>query len=201
MSSPTSSRRGRPSKSSTASPASSRARQDIPSSPSFQATPRASRRLIAEGAARSSSPIFFQSSPNKGARSAGTPDVRMDEPSSPAHPSSTLDDGDRTPRGNQEVRGMGHCTCCVAEQFRWWNADCFVRFVSDPLYSKLQSYERLQSSRHSLRSPLRCPEYKQRSFCIASSGSGPPWRVSSQRLALRGLRVYSHPPKSHVRGC
>jgi DNA replication licensing factor MCM4 len=55
---------------------------------------------MAEGAAPSSSPIFFQSSPTKGNNDAETPDERM------ADASSTVDDGDRTPRGNPGVRGM-----------------------------------------------------------------------------------------------
>ncbi|CAI7585084.1 unnamed protein product [Penicillium crustosum] len=97
MSSPTQRRRGRSSKNSTASPSSS-SRQEPPSSPTFQATPRASRRLMGEGVAPSSSPIFFQSSPTKGDNNAETPDERM------ADASSTVDDGDRTPRGNPGVR-------------------------------------------------------------------------------------------------
>ncbi|KAJ5353023.1 hypothetical protein N7452_001997 [Penicillium brevicompactum] len=98
MSSPAGRRRGRPSKNSTASPASS-ARQEPPSSPTFQATtPRASRRLMGEGNVPSSSPIFFQSSPTKGNNNVGTPDERMGDAS------STVDDGDRTPRGNPGVR-------------------------------------------------------------------------------------------------
>lgn len=55
---------------------------------------------MGEGAAPSSSPIFFQSSPTKGDNNAETPDERM------ADASSTVDDGDRTPRGNPGVRGM-----------------------------------------------------------------------------------------------
>ncbi|PKX98725.1 MCM DNA helicase complex subunit MCM4 [Aspergillus novofumigatus IBT 16806] len=110
MSSPASSRRrGRPAKdSATSSPArSTRSRQLQTSSPTpraadeqSQATPRASRRLRGEAAVPSSSPMFFQSSPSKADSSAETPDVRMDEPSSPMRASSTVDEGDRTPRGN-----------------------------------------------------------------------------------------------------
>lgn len=55
---------------------------------------------MGEGAVPSSSPIFFQSSPTKGNNNAGTPDDRMGDAS------STVDDGDRTPRGNPGVRGM-----------------------------------------------------------------------------------------------
>jgi hypothetical protein len=55
---------------------------------------------MAEGVAPSSSPIFFQSSPTKGNNNAETPDERM------ADASSTVDDGERTPRGNTGVRGM-----------------------------------------------------------------------------------------------
>ncbi|KAJ5234764.1 uncharacterized protein N7469_003932, partial [Penicillium citrinum] len=66
-----------------------------PSSPSQQqATPRAARRLAAERGAPSSSPMFFQSSPTRSNRGAETPDVRM------AEASSTVDDGERTPRAN-----------------------------------------------------------------------------------------------------
>lgn len=99
MSSPAS-RRGRPSKQSTASPASSA--REPPSSPSQQqATPRAARRLAAERGAPSSSPMFFQSSPTRSNRGAETPDVRM------AEASSTVDDGERTPRANNGgIRGM-----------------------------------------------------------------------------------------------
>ncbi|KAJ8181571.1 hypothetical protein LV163_004889 [Aspergillus fumigatus] len=110
MSSPASSRRrGRPAKdTATSSPArSTRSRQLQTSSPTpraadeqSQATPRASRRLRGEAAVPSSSPMFFQSSPSKADSSAETPDVRMDEPSSPMRESSTMDEGDRTPRGN-----------------------------------------------------------------------------------------------------
>ncbi|KAJ5676212.1 DNA replication licensing factor mcm4 [Penicillium macrosclerotiorum] len=89
MSSPAS-RRTRASNKSTASPASSLARQP-PSSPT-QATPRAARRLAAEGNVPSSSPMHFQSSPTRGNLSQETPDVRM------AEGSSVADDGDRTPR-------------------------------------------------------------------------------------------------------
>ncbi|KAJ6069294.1 hypothetical protein N7499_011181 [Penicillium canescens] len=53
---------------------------------------------MAEGVAPSSSPIFFQSSPTKGNNNAETPDERM------ADASSTVDDGERTPRGNTGVR-------------------------------------------------------------------------------------------------
>ncbi|KAJ5543540.1 DNA replication licensing factor Mcm4 [Penicillium sp. DV-2018c] len=97
MSSPAQRRSGRSSNNATASPTSS-SRQEPPSSPTFQATPRASRRLMAEGAAPSSSPIFFRSSPTKGSNNAETPDERM------ADASSTVDDGDRTPRGNPGMR-------------------------------------------------------------------------------------------------
>lgn len=55
---------------------------------------------MGESAVPSSSPIFFQSSPTKGNNNAGTPDDRMGDAS------STVDDGDRTPRGNPGVRGM-----------------------------------------------------------------------------------------------
>ena len=98
MSSPAS-RRSRPSKQSTASPASSRAREP-PSSPTQQATPRAARRLAAEGNVPSSSPMFFQSSPSRSNRGAETPDVRM------AEASSTFDDGERTPRAGAGIRGI-----------------------------------------------------------------------------------------------
>jgi hypothetical protein len=110
MSSPAQRRRGRSSKNPTASPSSS-SRQEPPSSPTFQATPRASRRLMAEGAAPSLSPIFFQSSPTKGDNNAETPDERM------ADASSTVDDGDRTPRGNPGVRGMNFCFSRAAPFF------------------------------------------------------------------------------------
>ncbi|KAJ5386884.1 hypothetical protein N7509_009425 [Penicillium cosmopolitanum] len=92
MSSPAS-RRGRSAKKGTASPASSA--REPPSSPSQQqTTPRAARRLAAERAVPSSSPMFFQSSPTRSNRGAETPDVRM------AEASSTVDDGERTPRAN-----------------------------------------------------------------------------------------------------
>ncbi|KAE8350260.1 DNA replication licensing factor MCM4 [Aspergillus coremiiformis] len=88
-------RRGRPSRASaTASPA----RTDEQS----QTTPRASRRLRGEAPVPSSSPLFFQSSPAKGNNStAETPDVRMDEPSSPIRATSAIDEGETTPRGNR----------------------------------------------------------------------------------------------------
>ncbi|GKZ73500.1 hypothetical protein AnigIFM60653_005200 [Aspergillus niger] len=67
----------------------------------LQTTPRASRRIRGEAPVPSSSPMFFQSSPMKGdSSSAETPDIRMDEPSSPVRASSTMDDGETTPRGN-----------------------------------------------------------------------------------------------------
>ncbi|KAJ5788709.1 DNA replication licensing factor Mcm4 [Penicillium paradoxum] len=94
MSSPSQRRRGRSAQKSTASPSSS-SRQEMPSSPNFQTTPRATRRQVAEAA---SSPIFYQSSPIKGNNNADTPDERM------ADASSTVDDGERTPRGNTGVR-------------------------------------------------------------------------------------------------
>lgn len=99
MSSPAN-RRGRSAKKATASPASSA--REPPSSPSQQqTTPRAARRLAAERAVPSSSPMFFQSSPTRSNRDAETPDVRM------AEASSTVDDGDRTPRANNGgIRGM-----------------------------------------------------------------------------------------------
>ncbi|KAJ5087870.1 hypothetical protein N7456_011486 [Penicillium angulare] len=90
MSSPAN-RRGRSSKQATASPASSLAREP-PSSPTQQTTPRAARRLAAERNVPSSSPMFFQSSPTRSNRGAETPDVRM------AEASSTVDDGEQTPR-------------------------------------------------------------------------------------------------------
>jgi hypothetical protein len=63
--------------------------------------------LRGEAAVPSSSPMFFQSSPSKADSSAETPDVRMDEPSSPMRASSTVDEGDRTPRGNAPtMRGI-----------------------------------------------------------------------------------------------
>ncbi|KAL2011929.1 hypothetical protein VTN00DRAFT_4647 [Thermoascus crustaceus] len=113
MSSPASSRRrGRPARGSqTPSSARSRASQQNPptSSPTramddqsqsgSQATPRASRRLRGEEPVASSSPMFFQSSPNGTQRSAGAPEERM-EISSPPRASSNIDDGETTPRGN-----------------------------------------------------------------------------------------------------
>ncbi|KAB8079074.1 putative DNA replication licensing factor Mcm4 [Aspergillus leporis] len=113
MSSPASTRRrGRPTRgSATASPARSTRSQRQPqtSSPTrsasdeqSQTTPRASRRLRGEAPVPSSSPMFFQSSPAKGNNSsAETPDLRMDEPSSPIRASSTMDEGETTPRGNR----------------------------------------------------------------------------------------------------
>ncbi|OJI80571.1 hypothetical protein ASPTUDRAFT_179112 [Aspergillus tubingensis CBS 134.48] len=114
MSSPASSRRrGRPARdSAVSSPArstrSTRSQQQRQtSSPTplgdeqLQTTPRASRRIRGDAPVPSSSPMFFQSSPMKGnSSSAETPDNRMDEPSSPVRASSTLDDGETTPRGN-----------------------------------------------------------------------------------------------------
>ncbi|KAJ0417443.1 MCM2/3/5 family-domain-containing protein [Aspergillus carlsbadensis] len=105
MSSPAGSRRrGRPARdSATASPARSTRSQQLPqaSSPA-QTTPRASRRLRGEATVPSSSPMFFQSSPARGNNSsAETPDARMEEPSSPLRASSTMDDGERTPRANR----------------------------------------------------------------------------------------------------
>jgi hypothetical protein len=45
--------------------------------------------------------MFFQSSPTRSNRGAETPDVRM------AEASSTVDDGERTPRANNGgIRGM-----------------------------------------------------------------------------------------------
>ncbi|OOF92482.1 hypothetical protein ASPCADRAFT_153118 [Aspergillus carbonarius ITEM 5010] len=111
MSSPANTRRrGRPTRdSAVSSPArSTRSQQQRQtSSPTplddeqSQTTPRASRRLRGEAPVPSSSPMFFQSSPMKGdSSSAETPDVRMDEPSSPVRASSTMEDGETTPRGN-----------------------------------------------------------------------------------------------------
>ncbi|PYH32481.1 MCM DNA helicase complex subunit MCM4 [Aspergillus neoniger CBS 115656] len=114
MSSPASSRRrGRPARdSAVSSPArstrSTRSQQQRQtSSPTplgdeqLQTTPRASRRIRGDAPVPSSSPMFFQSSPMKGnSSSAETPDIRMDEPSSPVRASSTMDDGETTPRGN-----------------------------------------------------------------------------------------------------
>ena len=49
--------------------------------------------------------MFFQSSPaNRNNSGAETPDVRMQEPSSPVKSSSVIDPGDRTPRGNPVMR-------------------------------------------------------------------------------------------------
>ncbi|GMF71522.1 unnamed protein product [Aspergillus oryzae] len=80
MSSPASTRRrGRP----------SRAEASSPRVTDAQTTPRASRRLRGEAAVPSSPP-------------AETPDVRMDEPSSPVRASSTVDQDETTPRGNPE---------------------------------------------------------------------------------------------------
>ncbi|KAE8151150.1 DNA replication licensing factor MCM4 [Aspergillus avenaceus] len=110
MSSPASTRRrGRPTRdSATASPArSTRSRQLQTSSPApregdeqLQSTPRASRRIRGEAPVPSSSPMFFQSSPVKGAE---IPDVRMDEPSSPVRASSALAEEETTPRGNHHA--------------------------------------------------------------------------------------------------
>ena len=93
MSSPTSTRRrGRP----------ARAEASSPRVADAQTTPRASRRLRGEAAVPSSSPMFYQSSPAKdNSSSAETPDVRMDEPSSPIRASSTMDQEETTPRGNR----------------------------------------------------------------------------------------------------
>ncbi|XHG03209.1 DNA replication licensing factor, mcm4 component, variant 2 [Aspergillus wentii] len=112
MASPASTRRrGRPTRdsSATASPArSTRSRQQPQtSSPTprageeqLQTTPRASRRLRGEDAIQSS-PMFFQTSPTGGNNSsAETPDLRMEEPSSPMRASSAMDEGETTPRGN-----------------------------------------------------------------------------------------------------
>lgn len=55
---------------------------------------------MGEEAVPSSSPIFFQSSPTKGNNNTGAADERMGDAS------STVDDGERTPRGNPGVRGM-----------------------------------------------------------------------------------------------
>lgn len=118
MSSPASTRRrGRPAQNSaTASPAqSTRSRQTQPGASSpvqmdtdeqTQVTPRATRRLRGEDAVPSSSPILFNSSPLRTARSsAQIPDIRLN-PSSPLLASSTRD-GDATPRGNRDgIRGM-----------------------------------------------------------------------------------------------
>ncbi|KAL4910331.1 hypothetical protein BDW74DRAFT_173787 [Aspergillus multicolor] len=104
MSSPASRRRGRPARdSATASPArstrSTRSQQQSQATNS-QTTPRASRRLQGEAAVPSSSPMFFQSSPARENSTAETPDARMEEPSSPIRASSTMDDGETTPRAN-----------------------------------------------------------------------------------------------------
>ncbi|KJK61481.1 minichromosome maintenance protein [Aspergillus parasiticus SU-1] len=83
MSSPASTRRrGRP----------SRAEASSPRVTDAQTTPRASRRLRGEAAVPSSPP-------------AETPDVRMDEPSSPVRASSTVDQDETTPRGNRTAIG------------------------------------------------------------------------------------------------
>ncbi|KAJ5716292.1 hypothetical protein N7493_008203 [Penicillium malachiteum] len=95
MSSPAN-RRGRSSNQPTSSPASSHFREP-PSSPT-QATPRAARRLAAERNVPSSSPMFFQSSPSRSNQDPETPDVRM------AEASSTVDDGERTPRAGAGIR-------------------------------------------------------------------------------------------------
>ncbi|KAJ5805777.1 uncharacterized protein N7503_003379 [Penicillium pulvis] len=94
MSSPTK-RRGRSSKLATSSPAPSR---EPPSSPTQQATPRAAGRLAAERNVPSSSPMHYQSSPTRSNYGAETPDVRM------AEASSTVDDGERTPRAGAGIR-------------------------------------------------------------------------------------------------
>ncbi|RAK81808.1 MCM DNA helicase complex subunit MCM4 [Aspergillus fijiensis CBS 313.89] len=65
-----------------------------------QTTPRASRRLRGDGPVPSSSPMFFQSSPMKANSSAETPNLGMEEPSSPVRASSTMEDVETTPRGN-----------------------------------------------------------------------------------------------------
>lgn len=60
----------------------------------------------------SSSPMFFQSSPANRSNSAETPDVRMQEHSSPVRAPSTMDQ-DTTPRGNAPVmRGMRFYFVC-----------------------------------------------------------------------------------------
>lgn len=110
MSSPANGRGRQTRGSASTTPRSTRSSQNPPtSSPTpqsgnFQATPRAARRLREEGAPPSSSPMFFRSSPSRGQHSsADTPDVRMDEPSSPVR----ADEGDMTPRGNSTaIRGI-----------------------------------------------------------------------------------------------
>ncbi|RMJ27941.1 hypothetical protein PHISP_01209 [Aspergillus sp. HF37] len=106
MSSPAS-RGGRQSRNSaTSTPRSSRSQQQpMTSSPTpqngdeLQTTPRASRRARGEAAVPSSSPMLFQSSPANGNHGgAETPDIRMQESSSPVRPSTER--GDMTPRGN-----------------------------------------------------------------------------------------------------
>lgn len=100
MSSPAS-RRGRPASTPRSTRSTRSQQQAAPSSPTpagddSQPTPRASRRLRGEGAAPSSSPMFFQSSPaSRNNTGADTPDIRMDR-------------GDRTPRADQAMRGMNH---------------------------------------------------------------------------------------------
>ncbi|KAJ5552524.1 hypothetical protein N7494_001902 [Penicillium frequentans] len=94
MSSPAK-RRGRSSKLATSSPAPSR---EPPSSPTQQTTPRAAERLAAERNVPSSSPMHYQSSPTRSNYGAETPDVRM------AEASSTVDDGERTPRAGAGIR-------------------------------------------------------------------------------------------------
>ncbi|KAJ6110102.1 hypothetical protein N7486_002337 [Penicillium sp. IBT 16267x] len=96
MSSPAK-RRGRSSKLATSSPAPSR---EPPSSPTQQATPRAAGRLAAERNIPSSSPMHYQSSPTRSNYGAETPDVRM------AEASSTVDDGERTPRASAGIRDI-----------------------------------------------------------------------------------------------
>lgn len=82
------------------SSASSRSSREPPSSPTMrESTPRAARALAAERNIPSSSPAAYQSSPMR-QQTAETPDVRMGDAS------SQFDDGDRTPRANQGVRGM-----------------------------------------------------------------------------------------------
>lgn len=96
MSSPATRRTRASNKSSTPS----RSSREPPSSPTMrESTPRAARALAAERNIPSSSPAAYQSSP-MGQQTAETPDVRMGDAS------SQLDDGDRTPRANQGVRGM-----------------------------------------------------------------------------------------------
>lgn len=162
MSSPASRRTRQSRESATASPArSTRSRQQpATSSPTpreqLQTTPRASRRIRDEVAVPASSPMFFPSSPSRGNDSnAPTPDVRMDEPSSPVRAPSAAD-GDMTPRGNgAAMRGM-----------RYW-----IQFYPNmaPIIDNLPDSSPVQYVSSS--SPTRSHNRGQRSE-IPSSSSG-----------------------------